>query len=500
MDVIEILNTIRDNASQQYQDRVPEATRNNIEEVGEAITDLNNAVVYNEFINTLANMIYAPMLIKKSWQNPLGKFKKGKKTFGDTVEEVYNNFIKARTFDQTGAGLLTRNLPDTKVVFHRMNRQDSYVLTDSPESLAKAFKSYEGLAEYLENLFTTMRNSAELDEYILMRELFAEAYNNNAMKVVAVPDPQASEANAKAFIKTVKTVSGDMKFANSNNNAYLTAQSTDIKPIITFSRKDEQILIVDNPTDVTCNIDVLASAFNKTVVEFNDTQKEIIDSFPIDGMIGALVDRNFFQVYDDLFTFREFENGLGLYRNHILHVWQTLGYSILCNAVAFVVASDQNTDSDISDTYTVTYNLDTDVVSTNKRTSVPEGSTYTTTLSGLSAGDGVQVVMGTTDVTSTAYTASKKRVKIATVSGNVTINAGEEFDITASLDTLTSSNAATKAVYGSKYEATITGTVATMAITMGGTDITATAWTAGTKKISIAKVTGDITITATAGA
>ena len=419
MDAIEILNTIRDNASQAYQDRVPEATRNNLEEVGEAITDLNNAVVYNEFVNTLANMIYAPMLIKKSWENPLGKFKKGKKTFGDTVEEVYNNFIKAQTFDQTGAGLLTRKLPDTKVVFHRMNRQDSYVLTDSPESLAKAFKSYEGLAEYLENLFTTIRNSAELDEYILMRELFAEAYNNNAMVVVSVADPQASEANAKAFIKTVKTVSGDMAFANSNNNAYLTAQSDDNKPIITFSRKDEQVLIVDNPTDVTCNIDVLASAFNKSVVEFNDTQKEVIDAFPIDGMIGALVDKNFFQVYDDLFTFREFENGLGLYRNHILHVWQTIGYSILCNAVAFVVGSDQNSDGDIADEYTVTYTLKTGVTSTNKRTKIVEGMSYKTTLKGVKGTDTVAVTMGGDDITSTAY--DDGIVKIDKVTGDIAI-------------------------------------------------------------------------------
>ena len=421
MDAIEILNTIRDNASQAYQDRVPEATRNNLEEVGEAITDLNNAVVYNEFVDTLANMIYAPMLIKKSWNNPLGKFKKGKKTFGDTVEEVYNNFIKAQTFDQSGSGLLTRNLPDTKVVFHRMNRQDSYVLTDSPESLAKAFKSYEGLAEYLENLFTTIRNSAELDEYILMRELFAEAYENNALKVVAVADPQASEANAKAFIKAVKTVSGDMTFANSNNNAYLTAQSTDNKPIVTFSRKDEQILIVDNPTDVTCNIDVLASAFNKSVVEFNDTQKEVIDAFPVDGMIAALVDKNFFQVYDDLFTFREFENGLGLYRNHILHVWQTLGFSILCNAVAFVVASDQNSDGDIADEYSVTYTLKTGVTSTNKRTAVNEGMSYKTTLKGVKGVDTVTVTMGGSNITTTAYTAATGVISIPTVSGNIAI-------------------------------------------------------------------------------
>ena len=422
MDAIEVLNTIRDNASQAYQDRVPEATRNNLEEVGEAITDLNNAVVYNEFVNTLANMIYAPMLIKKSWYNPLGKFKKGKKTFGDTVEEVYNNFIKAQTYDQTGAGLLTRKLPDTKVVFHRMNRQDSYVLTDSPEALAKAFKSYEGLAEYLENLFTTIRNSAELDEYILMRQLFEEAYNNNAMVVVSVADPQASEANAKAFIKAVKTVSGDMSFANSNNNAYLTAQSTDNKPIITFSRKDEQVLIVDNPTDVTCNIDVLASAFNKSVVEFNDTQKEVIDAFPVDGMIACLVDRNFFQVYDDLFTFREFENGLGLYRNHILHVWQTIGYSILCNAVAFVVGADQNSDGDIADEYTVTYTLKSGITSTNKRTAVVEGMSYKTTLKGETlATDTVAVTMGGATITTTAYDSDTGVVKIDKVTGNIVI-------------------------------------------------------------------------------
>ena len=420
MDAIEVLNTIRDNASQAYQDRVPEATRSNIEEVGEAITDLNNAVVYNEFISTLANMIFAPMLIKKAWENPLGKFKKGKKTFGDTVEEVYNNFIKATTYDQTGAGLLTRHLPDTKVVFHRMNRQDTYQLTDSPEALAKAFKSYEGVAEYLQNLLQTMRNSAELDEYILMRELFAEAYNNNAMVVVAVKDPQASEQNAKDFIKTVKTISGDMVFANSNNNAYLTAQSDDNKPIITFSKKDEQVLIVDNPTDVTCNIDVLASAFNKSVVEFNDTQKEVIDAFPIEGMIGALVDKNFFQVYDDLFTFREFENGLGLYRNHYLHVWQTLGYSILCNAVAFVVAEDQNSDGDIADEYTVTYSLKTGVTSTNKRTSVLEGTTYKTTLHGVKGTDTVTVTVGgVTDAS--AYDSDTGVVKISKVAGNITI-------------------------------------------------------------------------------
>ena len=95
-----------------------------------------------------------------------------------------------------------------------------------------------------------------------------------------------------------------MVFANSNNNAYLTAQSTDNKPIVTFSRKDEQVLIVDNPTDVTCNVDVLASLLSTRIWSRSTPEtKEVIDAFPVEGMIAALVDRNFFQVYDDLFTF-----------------------------------------------------------------------------------------------------------------------------------------------------------------------------------------------------
>lgn len=417
MDVIEVLNTIRDNASQAYQDRVPEATRQNIEEVGEAITDLNNAVTYNEFISTLANMIFAPELIDKSWENPLGKFKKGKKTFGDTVEEIYNNFIKAQTFDQTGAGLLQRHLPDTKVVFHRMNRQDTYTLTDSPEALSKAFKSYEGAAEYLNNLYTTIKNSAEYDEYILMRELFAQAYENNAMVVVPVADPRASKTNADAFIKTVKTISGMMKYPNSDYNAYLTAQSTDINPIVTFSKLDEQIFIIDEATDKSVAVDSLAYAFNKSVLEFNENTKQLIDTFPVPGMVGALVDKNFFQVYDDLFTFREFTNGLGLYHNTILHIWQTIGYSILCNAVAFIVSSDADSDGTVEE-FTVTYTLKDGVTSSNKRKKVTEGSQYTTTLSGVGAGDTVTVTMGG-DAVAGAYADGK--VTIASVTGNIVI-------------------------------------------------------------------------------
>jgi len=147
-------------------------------------------------------------------------------------------------------------------------------------------------------------------------------------------DPTDGE-NGKAFIKTVKIVSGDMTFPNEHNNAYLTAQSTDDKPITTFSRKSEQVLIIDNATDVSLSVDVLASIFNMSVAEFNDTKKIVIDAFHDKDVYGCLVDEQFFQIFDDLIQFKSFENPEGLYWNYYLHIWQTVAYSILVNAVIF---------------------------------------------------------------------------------------------------------------------------------------------------------------------
>lgn len=416
----DLLNTIRDNASSMYQERIPEATRTNIEQVQQAMTDPNNAVVVNEFMSTLLNILIKQQLINKFFSDPLKSLKKGTKPLGDTVEEIYNNFIKAEQYNPTGSTLLNRKLPDTKTLFHRMNRQDKYKITVSYEALAKAFSSYEKLGAYIQSIINTLYNSSELDEFVLIKQLIKQAYDNNAIKTVIVADPLASDTNAKAFIKTVKTVSGDMQFPNSNNNAYLEAQSEDTKPIITFSRKDEQILILSNPVDVAINVDVLASVFNMSVAEFNDTRKIVIDAFPDDRIVGALVDEQFFQVWDDLVFFTNFRNPEGLYDNYYLHVWQTLAYSILVNGVVFMTGSDEDEDGTV-ETFTVGYTLPTGVTSTNTKTSVTEGTKYQTTLKGLDDDDTVTITMGGSDITSRAFNSETNKVVIAKATGNITV-------------------------------------------------------------------------------
>lgn len=422
MNLQELLNTIRDNASQMYQDRIPEATRNNIQDIQEVIADPNNAVVSNEFANALLNMIVKQVIISKFFSDPLKSLKKGTKPLGDTVEEIYTNFIKAKQYDPTGAELLSRELPDVKAIYHRMNRQDRYKVTISPEQLYKAFTSYDKLGSFIQNIINTLYNSSELDEFVLMKQILKQAIDNNAMKVVTVADPLLSESNAKDFIKAVKTVSGGMEFPSTEYNAYLESQSTDIIPITTFSKKSEQILIIDNATNVGLSIDVLASIFNMSVAEFNETRKIVIDSFPDKDIRACLVDEMFFQVYDDLVTFRDFENGEGLYRNYYLHVWQTLSYSTLVNAVAFKVASDEDRDGKL-ETYSVTRTLASGVTSTNKRNKIEEGSSYSTTLNGVTEDHTVTVTMGGNDITITAY--SDGKVNIDSVIGDIVITVSE---------------------------------------------------------------------------
>lgn len=420
MDIINIMNTIRDNASDMYRERIPEATQNNIVAIQEVMTNPNNAVVVNEWIQTMLNMVVRPYLHTKLFSDPLKSLKKGQKPLGDTIEEIYANYVQAKGYDPAGTDLMARKMPDVKTAFHRMNRQDKYQVTIYPERIQKAFLSWDNLTSFIQQLINTLYNSSELDEYLCIKELIKQAKDENALKIVNIADPLLSDTNAKALVKAVKIVSGDMVFPNSNNNSWLTAQSTDNKPLITHTNKAEQIIILDNATDVTVSIDVLASLFNMTVAEFNDTRKIVIDAFPDPSMRAMICDEQFFQIFDDLFAFRMFENGDGLYINYFLHVWQTLAYSPLVNAVAFCVANDEDDDGTVEE-FDVTLTLKTGVKSSNKNTKVMEGSSYETKLTGVSSGDTVTVTMGSTAITSEAYDSETGIVKIGTVTDDITI-------------------------------------------------------------------------------
>ena len=73
---IDILNTIRANASAQYQDQVPEvATNYDVRQVGDVFFGYPNLA--NEFLSALVNQIALVRIRSATFNNPYRMFKKG---------------------------------------------------------------------------------------------------------------------------------------------------------------------------------------------------------------------------------------------------------------------------------------------------------------------------------------------------------------------------------------------------------------------------------------
>lgn len=321
---VDILNAIRNNASENYRTRIPVATQNNIRDIGNAM--MQYQATQNEFLNALVNRIARVLITSKSYENPLRMFKKGLMEYGETAEEIFVNIAKAHPFDPILAEktVFKREIPDVAAVFHKMNYQNFYKATISQDQLRQAFLNETGITDLVGRIVDSMYTGSEFDEFLCMKQLITDAAKAGRMCPVLIADPV--DANAKAVVKSIKQISNQLEFLSSKFNSM---------GVMNFSKKPDQILIVDASFDATVDVDVLASAFNMTKVEFLG-QRVLIDNFgELTGVVAALVDRDWFMVFDNLMSFTENYNGEGLYWNYFYHVWKTFSTSPFANAILF---------------------------------------------------------------------------------------------------------------------------------------------------------------------
>ena len=330
-----ILDTIRANASTEYQERVPLAERNTIEAVGSPIITYQST--QNEFLNALINRIALSIIQNKTAKNPLAVLKKGTIPLGSDIQEIFTNMAKDTGFDGKGDKLLTKSTPDTKALYHRLNRKGQYPVTITKQQLQTAFTSYGELEKMLSSIVTAMYSGDNYDEFVLMKNLFADAISDNKI-VKANVSHIKDEATAKQFIKAVKNASSAFTFPSSAFNAYYDNRpDTDNgDPITTWTPIEDQILVVRADVMNDIDVDVLAAAFNMDKVTFLASTLKV-DSFgSATNCLAVLCDRSWVQVYDNLFETSEFYNSQGLYWNYWLNHWQTYSFSLFANAVAFV--------------------------------------------------------------------------------------------------------------------------------------------------------------------
>ena len=333
--MVNVLNAILSNASAEYQARVPSATQTNITEVGSAI--MGYKATENEFLNALVNKIAMTIVHNKTFRNPLAILKKGSVPLGRNLEEIYTNPATGTIYDPSGADLLARTLPDTKTIYHSMNRQGKYKVTISKAQLLGAFQSYGALEKLLNSIVNSIYSGDNLDEFMLMKELIASAISGG--KIIShdleVANVDTAD-NAKSFVKQVRTVGQAMEFPGSQFNSYYNINSaTDAKPVITWTPRENQILLMRNDVSVNVDVEHLAQAFNVSYADLKQRTLTVDTFGSATDCAAILCDEAFFQIYENLTQMENFHNGEGLYDNFIYHHWQTYSLSLFANAVAF---------------------------------------------------------------------------------------------------------------------------------------------------------------------
>lgn len=338
MNDILILNTIRANSSALYQERVPEATEQNRQDVGNAILSYQAAT--NEFLDGLINRIAFVQVANRRYKNPLAILKKGTKPFGTDIEEIMTNPVSAVAFNgSVTSDMLNVTKPDVKTAFHRMNRQDKYPVSISMPQLQKAFTNAAEFGVFVNSIMTAMYSGDEMDEYLLMRNLIIDAIANDKVQTVTLSTAyDGTEESSKSLVKLTKTLAANFAFMSADYNGYNVLNAAGIAAgtitkALTWTPKENQVLLIRADVDACTDVEVLAKAFNMDKTSFL-ARKIVVDSFGDDKTLAFICDDAIFKVMDDLYQVRSFDNGSNLTTNYWLHHWQTMSLSLFGNGVA----------------------------------------------------------------------------------------------------------------------------------------------------------------------
>lgn len=350
---VDILNVIRNNASQNYKDYVPVATADadSIREIGAVIMDYPN--LQNEFLSALVNRIGRVLITSKMYDNPWAMFKKGMLEFGETIEEIFVNIAKPYQFDPQVAEstVFKREIPDVRSAFHIMNYQKYYKATIQNDQLRQAFLSWQGITDLIAKIVDAMYTGANYDEFQTMKYMLAKRILNGQLYPVTIPTVQTD--NMKSIVSTIKSVSNKFEFMSSKYN---------LTGVQTHTKKAEQYLLVNSKFDAEMDVEVLASAFNMDKAEFAG-HRVLVDSFgdldierlnllfaddptytkigeadlqALDSIPAIIVDKDYFMIFDNFYNFTEQYNGEGLYWNYWYHVWKTFSISPFANNALFI--------------------------------------------------------------------------------------------------------------------------------------------------------------------
>jgi hypothetical protein len=335
--IVNMLNTIRANGTPTYRERIPQATIDNITSVANPLMTYADSL--NEFLTTLINRIAFTIVRNRDYHNPLEILKQGSMPLGFDIQEIFTNPAEAQAYNVKSTDLLAQTIPDVKTCYHRLTRRDRYSVTVSNEDIKTAFTSYDNLGNMIDSIVNTLYSGNYVDEFILAKQLFSNALENNKLIPVVTNDIN-DETSAKAFVRTARQMYRNFSFPSSSWNSWSISGGTG-KPCITWCNPEDIRLIITAELESYLDVDVLSVAFNMDKAQLLG-QTLVVDDFGTmsDGtqskLHAVIMDKAYTQIWDNERIIKQFDNGSNLTMNYYYHVWQTYSVSPFANAVGFV--------------------------------------------------------------------------------------------------------------------------------------------------------------------
>jgi hypothetical protein len=319
-----ILNALRSTMSLTYQDRIPEAVQNNINDVYQSIMKFQPG--RNELVSALVKQIGLITIDSLFFNNPLTRLKKDPMRFGNTHEEIFVNMIKGTQFDNRAGIEKAFAIYESNIMaaYHRVNFDMQYPVTVSYRNLQDAFTSEYGIRDLITAKVQQCFSSANYDEYLAMKQLAESGYTKGYLYPVKVP-AITDETTSKTFLASVKEYVGNIAFPNP---LYNLAGAT------SFSSPNTLVFITTPKVNAQLGVQALAYMFNDDRAALN-VETIIIDKFTNPNIQGILCDIRFFNVREQFREFTDNYNGASLNWNYFYTVVEMISASPFYPCVVF---------------------------------------------------------------------------------------------------------------------------------------------------------------------
>lgn len=338
----QILNMIRNEASPEYQRRMPSATQMNMDR--QMATLMSSTQLKNEFYSALVNRIGGTYVNTWRWNNPLGVFERASQAYGDTWQEIAVGMPLAQVYDPNAEYLGADNFRKWKIdvdsLYHRLDFAHFYPATTDDKTLQRAFTSENGLASLTSQILTSCYNAAEVDLFEAMCHQFVEYAKLGGYWRVHMGhdlnDMGSTETDARDMLRQIRSWADTLKFVSTRYNA---------RHMPTFARPDELVLFCSPEVKSALDVQGLATVFQRTDAEPTIDRIIVIpqDRFGMDGVQAILTTDKFLIDIPVINEMTQQTNPVNINSvNHYLHVQHIISVSGFAPAVMFWTGAGSN--------------------------------------------------------------------------------------------------------------------------------------------------------------